>query len=132
VVGQNQPTDLAAAQWPVGDEVDGTSNRGSRGGRRARGGGDRAYRVAVRREVGVEAARQRKSGGGWGRPVLGVGQSRSGEEGEVAVLSEVHERARQGAAVVERRKEKGRGEVGVRPHAVGQQWATGWHRNKGG
>jgi hypothetical protein len=54
-------------QWlsgPRGDEVNDTSNRGSTGGRRARGGGSGAYRAAAQREVGVEATHRCKSGDG--------------------------------------------------------------------
>jgi hypothetical protein len=68
----------AAARWLVGDEVDDTSNRGSRRGRRARGGGGRAYRAAARREVGVEVAHRCKSGSGRGPPVLGANKMASG------------------------------------------------------
>jgi hypothetical protein len=91
---------------PVGDELDGTSNRGSRGGRWARGGGGGAYRATVWREVAMEAGRRNKSGGRQGPPVLRAGQSESGKEGAVASLSKADGRARQGAAMVEQRGEK--------------------------
>jgi hypothetical protein len=42
----------AAARQPTSDEVDGLSKRGSRAGRRARGGGREAYRAATRHEGG--------------------------------------------------------------------------------
>jgi hypothetical protein len=70
-----------AAQWPTGNKVDGTSSWESRGGCRARGGGGRAYRAVAWREVVVEEAHRRKSGGGQGPLVLGASQSESGEEG---------------------------------------------------
>jgi hypothetical protein len=58
----------AVAQWPAGDEVDDTSNRGPRGG----GGG--AYRATTWCEVEVEAAHWQKSGGGRGPLVLRASQ----------------------------------------------------------
>jgi hypothetical protein len=70
-----------AAQWPIGNEVNGTSSRESRGGCRAWGGGGRAYRAVVWHEVAVEEAHRRKSGGGQGPLVLGASQSESSEEG---------------------------------------------------
>jgi hypothetical protein len=47
----------AVAQWPMDEEVDGLSKRGSRDGCRTRGGGSEAYPVTVRHE-GVEAVRR--------------------------------------------------------------------------
>jgi hypothetical protein len=47
----------AAARRSTGDEVDSMSERGSRGGHRARGGGSGAQRAVARRE-GVEVVQR--------------------------------------------------------------------------
>jgi hypothetical protein len=81
----------AVAQWPMDEEVDGLSKRGSRDGRRTRGGGSEAYPVAVRHE-GVEAVRRGGTlrrrqtlveGGGWRQVLEIVEDERRMSRGEI-------------------------------------------------
>jgi hypothetical protein len=116
---------------PRGDEVDDTSNRGSRGGRRARGGGSGAYRAAAQREVGwrqliganpaavhsdlVGRVRRRCEAKGSAQRLWEPGRKKMGERGvDAARAKGRRERVRYGGQVEE---EQGawRGDKGAAP-----------------